>query len=82
MLKKAFAILSGLTLTCGVAWGQGVPSTSRPILSGPLAKLDIKDAQVEAGRGTRSLPLRPTNPRANGSRVRKAWSDASRWSSS
>jgi len=51
MLKKTFAILPLLTLTYGVAWGQGVPSTSKPILSGPLAKLDIKDAQIEAGRG-------------------------------
>jgi len=52
MPKKIFAILSALTLACGVAWGQSAPSTSRPILSGPLAKLDIKDAQVAAGRGT------------------------------
>src|SRR4030095_3432395 len=58
MLKKAFAILSGLTLTCGVAWGQSVPSASRPILSGPLAKLDIKDARCEAGRGTPKGGLR------------------------
>ena len=58
MLEKAFAILSGLTLTCVVAWGQGVPSTSRPILSGPLAKLDIKDAVIEAGRGAPKGALR------------------------
>jgi len=51
MLKKSIAILSVLTLACGVAWGQGAASTSRPILSGPLAKLDIKDARIEAGRG-------------------------------
>jgi len=43
MLKRSFAILSVLTLTCGVVWGQ-------PILSGPLAKLDIKDARVEPAR--------------------------------
>ena len=29
MLKKTFAILSGLTLTCGVAWGQGVGAKDR-----------------------------------------------------
>src|SRR4029453_16976304 len=58
MLKKTFAILSGLTLACGVAGGQGVPSTSRPILSGPLAKLDIKDALIEAGRGAPKGALR------------------------
>jgi peptide/nickel transport system substrate-binding protein len=46
MPKNAFAIVSVLTLTCGVAWGQGAP-VSRPILSGPLAKLDIKEASVE-----------------------------------
>ena len=58
MLKKAFAILSGLTLACAVAGGQSGPPASRPILSGPLAKLDIKDAQVEAARGTPKGALR------------------------
>src|SRR5262245_43726312 len=58
MLKKAVAILSGLILVGGVAWSQSVPSASRPILSGPLAKLDIKDAQVEAGRGAPKGALR------------------------
>ena len=43
MLKRSFAILLVLTLTCGVVWGQ-------PILSGPLAKLDIKDARVEPAK--------------------------------
>src|SRR5262250_2899908 len=43
MLKRSFAILLVLTLTCGVVWGQ-------PILSGPLATLDIKDASVEPAR--------------------------------
>src|SRR5207245_1252733 len=51
MVKRAFAILPVLTLMYGVAWGQSAPSTSKPILSGPLAKLDIKDAQIAAGRG-------------------------------
>src|SRR4029453_19352997 len=46
MPKNVFAIVSVLTLTCGVAWGQGAP-VLRPILSGPLAKLDIKEASVE-----------------------------------
>src|SRR4030095_12918023 len=58
MLKKTFTILSGLTLACAVAWGQGAPSTSRPMLSGPLAKLDIKDALIEAGRGAPKGALR------------------------
>ena len=43
MLKRSFAILLVLTLTCGVVWGQ-------PILSGPLAKLDIKDVRVEPAK--------------------------------
>ena len=51
MFKMACAVLSVLTLWCGAAWGQAAPSTSRPILAGPLAKLDIKDAKIEAVRG-------------------------------
>jgi peptide/nickel transport system substrate-binding protein len=35
-----------------VAWGQGTTSAPNPILSGPLAQLDIKDAEVAAVRGT------------------------------
>src|SRR5437867_7070488 len=52
MVKRAVAILSVLTLMYGVAWGQSAPSSSKPILSGPLAKLDIKDAQIAARRGS------------------------------
>src|SRR2546426_6269832 len=52
MVKTAFAILSMLILTCGVAWGQSAAPAAKPILSGPLAKLDIKDAQTAASRGT------------------------------
>ena len=48
---KAFAILAALTLWCGIAWSQISPSASKPILSGPLVKLDIKDAKVEPARG-------------------------------
>ena len=51
MFKMACAVLSVLTLWCGAAWGQAAPSTSRPILAGPLAKLDIKDAKLESVRG-------------------------------
>jgi len=47
---KPLAILVVLTLSWAVAWGQG-PSTAKPILAGPLAKLDIKDAKIEAVRG-------------------------------
>src|SRR6058998_3894957 len=52
MVKNAFAILSMLILTCGVAWGQSAAPAAKPILSGRLAKLDIKDAQTAARRGT------------------------------
>src|SRR5437867_8185754 len=52
MRKTVFAIGAVLTLGCGVAWGQGAPSASKPILTGPLAKLEIKDAKIEAVRGT------------------------------
>jgi len=52
MRKTVFAIVAVLTLGCGVAWGQGAPSASKPILTGPLAKLEIKDAKIEAVRGT------------------------------
>ena len=48
---KAFAILAALTLWFGVAWGQSSPLAPKPILSGPLAKLDIKDAKIEPVRG-------------------------------
>ena len=51
MRKTAAVIFSALALTCAVAWGQGAPSSPKPILSGPLAKLEIKDARVEAVRG-------------------------------
>src|SRR5262245_32044053 len=49
-MLKTFAILSVLASTCGVVWGQGAPSSAKPILSGPLAKLDIKDAKIEPGK--------------------------------
>src|SRR5439155_25941517 len=40
------------TRTSVVAWGQCAPPATKPILSGPLAKLGIKDAQTSASRGT------------------------------
>jgi hypothetical protein len=51
MITRAVAILAVLTCTYGVAWGQSASPAAKPILSGPLAKLDIKDARLEAGRG-------------------------------
>ena len=49
MVKRTVAILSVLALTSGVASGQGAPA-GKPILSGPLARLDIKEAKVETTR--------------------------------
>jgi peptide/nickel transport system substrate-binding protein len=60
--KKRFAaVLTVLTLSCTAAWGQGAATTVRPILAGPLARLDIKDADVATVRrkpnGTLSIGL-------------------------
>jgi peptide/nickel transport system substrate-binding protein len=52
MYRLTFALLAVLTLGWSVAWGQGASPTPKPILSGPLAQLDIKDARIEAPRGT------------------------------
>src|SRR5215468_8294305 len=52
MRRGMFVGLIVLALALAVAWGQGTTSTSKPILSGPLAPWDIKDAEVEAVRGT------------------------------
>jgi peptide/nickel transport system substrate-binding protein len=41
-----------LALGLAGAWGQETTSVSKPILSGPLAQWDIKDAEVAAVRGT------------------------------
>jgi peptide/nickel transport system substrate-binding protein len=48
---RALAILSILTIWCGAAWAQTPAPASKPILAGPLAKLDIKDAKIEPIRG-------------------------------
>ena len=52
MYRRTFAVLRVLALWLTVAWGQGTTSTPKPILAEPLATLDIKDAEVEAVRGT------------------------------
>lgn len=51
MYTTTLALLTVFALWCGAAWGQGTPSAGKPILAGPLAKLDIKDAQLEPVRG-------------------------------
>jgi hypothetical protein len=52
MHRRIVAVLTVLALWLAVAWGQVIMSASKPILSGPLATLDIKDAEVEAVRRT------------------------------
>jgi peptide/nickel transport system substrate-binding protein len=46
---KTLAVLAGLLVGWGTAWSQA--PTTASILSGPLAQVDIKDAQIEATRG-------------------------------
>src|SRR5262245_63873911 len=48
MRRGMCVVLTVLGLGLTVAWGQG----TSPFLSGPLAQLDIKDAEVAAVRGT------------------------------
>ncbi|HSF04621.1 MAG TPA: ABC transporter substrate-binding protein [Methylomirabilota bacterium] len=52
MYKGTFAVLAVLGLWWAVAWGQSPTSTPKSILAGPLAHVDIKDAKVDAVRGT------------------------------
>ncbi|HSF31089.1 MAG TPA: hypothetical protein VLK82_11560, partial [Candidatus Tectomicrobia bacterium] len=52
MSKGMAALLIVLLVLLTVAYGEAATATSTPILSGPLAKLDIKDAEIEAIRGT------------------------------
>jgi peptide/nickel transport system substrate-binding protein len=51
MLKGMLAILTMVALLSTAACGDEATPTSGPILSGPLAKLDIKDAEVATVRG-------------------------------
>ena len=52
MRRGMCVVLTVLALGLAVAWGQGTTSAPKPILAGPLAQLDIKDAEVAAVRGT------------------------------
>jgi peptide/nickel transport system substrate-binding protein len=47
MRRGSFTVLAVLALWLTVVWGE----TPRPILSGPLVKLDVKDAEIAAVRG-------------------------------
>jgi ABC-type transport system substrate-binding protein len=52
-VSKGFvALLAVLISLLTAAGGETASATSTPILSSPLAKLNIKDAEVEAVRGT------------------------------
>src|SRR5256712_9685262 len=46
-----FAVLAVPALWLVLAWGEAATPAAEPILSGPLVKLDIKDAEVAAVRG-------------------------------
>ena len=50
MRKGMFAVLAVLALWLTMTWGEAA-TTPGAILSGPLARVDIKDAEIEAGRG-------------------------------
>jgi peptide/nickel transport system substrate-binding protein len=51
MLKGMFAVLTIVVLLSTTAWNEEATPTSGPILSGPLATLDIKDAEIVAVTG-------------------------------
>src|SRR3989442_14034677 len=48
---RIFALLAVLTMWWGAAWAQAPAPGPKPILAGPLAKPDIKDAKIEPIRG-------------------------------
>jgi peptide/nickel transport system substrate-binding protein len=50
--KGIVVLLTALLSLLPIVYGQAATSTSTSILSGPLAKIDIKDAEIEAVRGT------------------------------
>src|SRR5215471_18451766 len=52
MRRGMCVVLTVLALGLAVAWGQGTVFASNPILAGPLAPLDIKDAEVATVRST------------------------------
>ena len=53
MRKGIFTVIPVLILLLAPTWGELMAAASKPtpILSGPLAKLDIKDAAIETARG-------------------------------
>ena len=51
MRRGMFAVLAVLALWLTMTWGEAAAATPGPILSGPLAELDIKDAEIDTVRG-------------------------------
>ena len=52
MYQRMLPVFAVLFLGWTFAWAQGTTSAAKPILAGPLAKLDIKDAKIETVRRT------------------------------
>src|SRR5712691_8489669 len=52
MRKGMFAVLAVLVLWLLMIWGGAATPAAEPLLSGTLATLDIKDAEIAAVRGT------------------------------
>jgi ABC-type transport system substrate-binding protein len=52
MSKGLVVLLMALIMLLTVGYGEAATSTSTSSLSGPLTKVDIKDAELEAVRGT------------------------------
>lgn len=50
-MRLTLSVLVIVALWGSSVWGQTAPATPKPILAGPLAKLDIKDAKLESVRG-------------------------------
>ena len=51
MSRKTFAVVAILALWLAAVWVEAASSTTGSILSGPLAQVDIKAAEIEAARG-------------------------------
>jgi hypothetical protein len=51
MLKGLLVLVGALAVHATMYGEAAAQKSSTPILSGPLAKLDIKDAQIEPGKG-------------------------------
>ncbi len=60
MSKGLVVLLTAALVSLVVGVGEAATSTSTAILSGPLAKIDIKDAEIETVRGTPKGKLRVT----------------------